>query len=171
MYDYAANLTKIEKELAKARAKVVQLGEDLENCIRLALQAKQNYDEEIAGLSKELVILENKMGQQVKYFKIEREHCYNVLNQLEGNSINLQNQRDQALLLVEARKEQIRLMCQNQTITKFRIWEIADYTARKCNKCEDMTKDMFFDTVLDFARKVMANLQVLHAEIGARPTQ
>lgn len=63
MYDHVVDLTKAEKELAKARERIIQLGKDLEECMRLAHQAKQIYDEEVASLRKELVVLENEMGQ------------------------------------------------------------------------------------------------------------
>lgn len=82
MFDHATDLTKTKKEIARARERIVQLGEDFENRLRLACQAKQNHEEEVAGLRKDLAILENKMSQQVKDFKAEREHYYNLLNQL-----------------------------------------------------------------------------------------
>lgn len=52
----------------------------MENHIWLARETKQNYEEEVNGLRKYLVILENEMGEQVKDFGIEREHFYNLLN-------------------------------------------------------------------------------------------
>lgn len=98
----------------------------------LARQAKQNYDEEVACLRKELVVLENEMGQQVKDFKTEREHCYELLNKLEGEVMNLQNQKDGTVQVLEAREQQIMQLLRDQNVTQFRIKEIADYTTRKC---------------------------------------
>lgn len=140
MYNYAADLTKTEKQLVRARERIVQLGEYLENHIWLARETKQNYEEEVNGLRKYLVILENEMGEQVKDFGIEREHFYNLLNQLERNAVDIQRYKDHAQLLVEARDEHITLMRQDKKIKQFRIREIADYTTKKCNDCEQMTK-------------------------------
>lgn len=91
VFDHVAHLAKTEKELARFRERIVQLGKDLENRLRLAGQAKQNHEEDVVGLRKDLVILENEMGQQIKDFTAKREHCYNLLNQLEGNVIDIQN--------------------------------------------------------------------------------
>lgn len=72
--------------------------------------------------------------------------------------------------VLEAREQQIRQLLRDRSIIKFRIKEIADETAMKCNG-EDMTKAMFFASVLDFARKVMVNLKFYHAELAAKPAQ
>lgn len=62
MFDHATDLIKTEKELARVRERIIQLGEDLEDCLRLACQAKQSHEEKVVGLRKDLVILENEIG-------------------------------------------------------------------------------------------------------------
>lgn len=69
VHDYAADLTKAEEDLAKARAKL-EKGEKEQ--ARSAHQLKQIYDREVTILRKKLATLENKMGQQTKDFKTER---------------------------------------------------------------------------------------------------
>jgi len=44
---------------------------------------KEKYDNEVAGLKKRVIAMENKMIKQAKDFKVEREHCYTSLAQLE----------------------------------------------------------------------------------------
>lgn len=78
--DYDVILAKIEKELKKARERVIQLGEDMENLLSLAYQSKQNHDEEIRGLRNELNTVEESMSRQSKEFEAERGHCYELLN-------------------------------------------------------------------------------------------
>lgn len=80
MYYYAGDLTKTEKELGRVRERITQLGEDMENCLRLARQKNQNHEEEVYGLRKYMNVLENEMGRQVEDFRAEREHCYILLN-------------------------------------------------------------------------------------------
>ncbi|XP_070034453.1 uncharacterized protein [Nicotiana tomentosiformis] len=152
VHDYATDLTKAEKDLAKARARMVQLGKDVEEQTRLARQAKQSYNKEVAILRKELATLENEMGQQVKDFKTEREHCYALINKLEENVLNLQNRNNIAMQVVEVREQQIGRLLQEKGSIKLRIKKIAYYTDMKCNECENMTKAMFFASVLSFAR-------------------
>lgn len=62
MIYYDSILQKIEKELDKAYERIIQLGEDTENHLRLSRQAKQNHDEKIFGLRKELSALEEAMS-------------------------------------------------------------------------------------------------------------
>jgi len=50
-----------------------------------------------------------------------------------------------------------------------RIKEIVDYVVMKCHECEDMTKSMFFATVMNFVRQVMVDLEYLQEEIACRP--
>ncbi|XP_016502982.1 uncharacterized protein LOC107821094 [Nicotiana tabacum] len=121
VHDYATDLTKAEKDLAKARARMVQLGKDVEEQTRLARQAKQSYNKEVAILRKELATLENEMGQQVKDFKTEREHCYALINKLEENVLNLQNRNNMAMQVVEVREQQIGRLLQEKGAIKLRI--------------------------------------------------
>lgn len=59
---YDVILAKTQKELEKDRERIIQLGEDMKNLLRLAQQAKQNHDEEIFGLRKDLNAFEEAMS-------------------------------------------------------------------------------------------------------------
>lgn len=87
------------------------------------------------------------MSRQSKEFEAESEHYYNFLNRLEGDVVNLQNHKYGALQLVQDREQQINRLFLDQRDTKTRTQEIADYTSKKCNDCEKMTKAMFLATV------------------------
>lgn len=60
VHDYAADLTKAEEDLAKARAKLVIRAEEK---ARSAHQLKQRYDREVTILRKKLAALKNEMVQ------------------------------------------------------------------------------------------------------------
>lgn len=56
-------------------------------------------------MRKDLGALEEAMRGHTRAFEAEREHRYNLLNNLEGDMVNLQNQKDEALQLVQAREQ------------------------------------------------------------------
>lgn len=91
MHDYGFDLTKAEKDLLNAQAK---LAKSAEEHARLAHQLKQKYDKEVAILQKKLVALENEMVKQIKDFKTEREHCYTLIYQLQESLQQLQDQNN-----------------------------------------------------------------------------
>ena len=78
--DYSFDLNKEESELAKARK---QLAKNADERARLVKQLKEKYDDEVARLKKRAITMENKMMKHAKDFKVEREHCYMALAQLE----------------------------------------------------------------------------------------
>ncbi|XP_070057481.1 uncharacterized protein [Nicotiana tomentosiformis] len=100
VHDYGFDLTKAEKDLLNAQAK---LAKSAEEHARLAHQLKQKYDKEVAILQKKLVALENEMVKQIKDFKTEREHCYALIYQLQESLQQLQDQNNTDTQVLEAR--------------------------------------------------------------------
>ncbi|XP_070014190.1 uncharacterized protein [Nicotiana sylvestris] len=78
--DYNFDLNKAESELAKTQK---QLAKNAYERVRLVKQLRERYDDEVAGLKKRVIATENKTIKQAKDFKVEREHCYTTLAQLE----------------------------------------------------------------------------------------
>ncbi|XP_070018222.1 uncharacterized protein [Nicotiana sylvestris] len=78
--DYNFDLNKAESELAKAQK---QLAKNADERVRLVKQLRERYDDEVTRLKKRVIATENKMIKQAKNFKVEREHCYTALAQLE----------------------------------------------------------------------------------------
>lgn len=73
--------------------------------------------------------------------------------------------------MLEARAQQIGRLLQEKGVIRMRIKEIADYVVMKCHECEDMTKSMFFASVMTFVRQVMVDLDHLQEDIARRPVQ
>ncbi|XP_070034893.1 uncharacterized protein [Nicotiana tomentosiformis] len=105
------------------------------------------------------------MVQQIKDFIVEREHCYTLISRLEEDIQQLQEQNHTATQVLEARSQQIGRLLQEKGVIRMRIKEIVDYVAMKCHECEDMTRSMFFASVMSFVRQVMADLEYLQEEI------
>lgn len=74
----------LKKALDKAKEKIGQLEKGVDNHLRLAHQVKQSHDEKVFVLRKELGDLEEALSRQSKEFEAEREHCYALLNKIEG---------------------------------------------------------------------------------------
>nr|XP_009597582.1 cingulin-like [Nicotiana tomentosiformis] len=91
VHDYDFDLTKAERDLLNAQAKLTKSAEEH---ARLAHQLKQKYDKEVAILQKKLVALENEMVKQIKDFKTEREHFYALIYQLQESMQQLQDQNN-----------------------------------------------------------------------------
>ncbi|XP_075105025.1 LOW QUALITY PROTEIN: uncharacterized protein LOC107765109 [Nicotiana tabacum] len=104
VHDYSFDLTKAERDLFNAQAR---LAKGAEEDARLAHQLKQKYDKEVAILQKKLVALENEMIKQTKDFKTEREHCYALIYQLQESLKQLQDQSNTDTQVLEARAQQI----------------------------------------------------------------
>ncbi|XP_070055120.1 uncharacterized protein [Nicotiana tomentosiformis] len=102
VHDYGFDLTKAEKDLLNAQAK---LAKSAEEHARLAHQLKQKYDKEVAILQKKLVALENEMVKQIKDFKTEREHCYALIYQLQESLQQLQDQNNIDTQVLEAQAQ------------------------------------------------------------------
>ncbi|XP_070025374.1 uncharacterized protein [Nicotiana sylvestris] len=102
--DYSFDLNKAESELAKARK---QLAKNAEERVRLVKQLRERYDYEVAGLKKRVISTENKIIKQAKDFKVEREHCYTTLAQLEIDLQQLQEQNHVAEQTSEDKAQQI----------------------------------------------------------------
>nr|XP_009804395.1 PREDICTED: uncharacterized protein LOC104249624 [Nicotiana sylvestris] len=107
--EYGFDLNKAEGELARARTK---LAKNAEERARLVKQLKEKYNNEVAGLKKRVITIENKMIKQAKDFKDEREHCYTSMAQLERDLQQLQEQNQVADQTLEARAQQIRRLLQ-----------------------------------------------------------
>nr|XP_009608940.1 uncharacterized protein LOC104102811 isoform X2 [Nicotiana tomentosiformis] len=168
VHDYSFDLTKAERDLFNAQAR---LAKGAEEHPRLAHQLKQKYDKEVAILQKKLVALENKMIKQTKDFKAEREHCYALIYQLQESMHQLQDQNNTDAQVLEARAQQIGRLLQEKGVIRMRIKEIADYVVMKCHECEDMTRSMFFASVMIFVRQVMVDLDRLQEDIARRPVR
>ncbi|XP_070053530.1 uncharacterized protein [Nicotiana tomentosiformis] len=168
VHDYAADLTKAERDLLNAQAK---LAKGAEEQARLAHQLKQKYDKEVAILQKRMVALENEMVKQTKDFKAEREHCYALIYQLQESMQQLQDQNNTDAQVLEARAQQIGRLLPEKGVIRMRIKEIADYVVMKCHECEDMTSSMFFASVMTFIRQVMVDLDHLQEDIAHRPVR
>ncbi|XP_070037170.1 uncharacterized protein [Nicotiana tomentosiformis] len=123
VHDYGFDLTKAERDLLNAQAK---LAKSAEEHARLTHRLKQKYDKQVAILQKKLVALENKM---------------------------LQDQNNTDAQVLEARAQQIGRLLQEKGVIRMRIKEIADYVVMKCHECEDMTRPMFFAFVMTFVRQ------------------
>nr|XP_033512404.1 uncharacterized protein LOC117277092 [Nicotiana tomentosiformis] len=109
------------------------------------------------------------MVQQTKDFKAQREHCYTLISRLEEDIQQLQDQNHTVTHVLEARSQQIGRLLQEKGVIRMRIKEIVDYVAMKCHECEDMTRSMFFASVITFVRQVMDDLEYLQEEIARRP--
>jgi len=57
---------------------------------------------------------------------------------------------------------------QEKGIIREMVRRIADYIMMKCNDCEDMTRSMFFATVI-FVRQIMDDLYRLQNDMACRP--
>ncbi|XP_070013781.1 uncharacterized protein [Nicotiana sylvestris] len=102
--EYNFDMNKAESELTRARK---QLAENSAERARLVKQLKEKYDNEVAGLNKRVITEENKMIKQAKDFRVEREHCYTTLAQLEIDLQQLQEQNHMADQTLEDRAQQI----------------------------------------------------------------
>ncbi|XP_070002277.1 uncharacterized protein [Nicotiana sylvestris] len=100
--NYSFYLNKAESELARAQK---QLAKNVDERVCLVKQLIERYDDEVAGLKKRVIAMENKMIKQAKDFKVEREHCYTTLTQLEIELQQLQEQNYVAKQTLEARAQ------------------------------------------------------------------
>ncbi|XP_070002061.1 uncharacterized protein [Nicotiana sylvestris] len=123
--EYGFDLNKAEGELAKARTK---LAKNTEERARLVKQLKEKYDNEVAGLKKRVIAVENKMIKQAKDFKAKKEHCYTSMDQLERDLQQLQEQNQVAEQSLEARTQQMGRLLQEKGVIRERVRRIADYT-------------------------------------------
>ncbi|XP_019227420.1 PREDICTED: uncharacterized protein LOC109208724 [Nicotiana attenuata] len=161
--EYGSDLNKAEGELARARTK---LAKNAEERARLVKQLKEEYDNEVAGSKKRVIIVENKMIKQAKDFKAEREHCYAAMARLERDLQQLQEQNQVAEQTLEGRAKQIGHLLQEKGVIGERVRRITDYIAMKCSSCEDMTRSMFFATIMTFVRQIMEDLYHLQGDLA-----
>lgn len=131
---------------------------------------KEKYNDEVTGLKKRVIATENKMIKQAKDFKVEREHCYTTLAQLEIDLQKLQEQNQVAERTLEVRAQHIGRLLQEKGVIRERIRNIADYIVIKCQICEDMTRTTFFKAVLTFVKQIMSDLDRLQRDLAYRPT-
>ncbi|XP_070022436.1 uncharacterized protein [Nicotiana sylvestris] len=150
--EYSFDLNKAEGKLARARK---QLAKIVEERARPVKQLKERYDNEVAGLKKRVVTIEDKMIKRAKEFKAKRKHCYTEMAQLERDLQQLQEQNQAAEQTLEARARQIGRLLQEKGVIRERVKKIADYITMKCSGCEDMTRSMFFAPVMTFVHRIM----------------
>ncbi|XP_070029634.1 spindle pole body component 110-like [Nicotiana sylvestris] len=160
------DLEKSEGSLVRARA---QLAKNAEGRTEFVRQLKRKYDGEVTNLKKKLTTLENEMSKQKKSFKIEREHCYDLMSQLEEDMQQLQGQSHHDTQVLEARSQQIGCLLQEKGIIRERVRAIANYIVMKCHECEDMTRTTFFAAVMTFVRQIMSDLDRLQGDLAHRP--
>ncbi|XP_070002904.1 uncharacterized protein [Nicotiana sylvestris] len=118
--DCSFNLNKAESELAWARK---QLAKNAYERAHLVKQLKEKYDNEVAGLKKRVITMENKTIRQAKDFKAEREQCYTTMARLERDLQQLQEQNQVAKQTLEARTEQIERLLQEKGVIRERVME------------------------------------------------
>ncbi|XP_070029721.1 uncharacterized protein [Nicotiana sylvestris] len=147
--NYEDGLQKAEIELAKAQARLAKSTERRASFIQ---QMKERYERGVTSWEKAIGNLEGEMAKQAKNFKAEREHCYTVMARLEEDLWHLQEQNHAAIQVLEVRSRQIGRLLQEKGITRERVRRIADYITMKCSACKDMTRSMFFATVMIFVR-------------------
>ena len=109
------------------------------------------------------------MDKQAKNFEAEREHCYALMARLERDLQQLQEQNQVAEWTLEAKTEQIGRLLQEKGVIRERVKMVANYIAMKCSSCEDMTRSMFFATVMIFVRQVMEDLYHLQGGLASWP--
>ena len=83
----------------------------------------------------------------------------------------LQGQSHHDTQVLEARSQEIRRLLQEKGIIRERVRAIVDYIFMKCHECEDITKSMFFASVMTFVRQVMVDLDHLQEDIARRPVR
>lgn len=96
-----------------------------------------------------------KKVKQEKDFKVEREHCYTIIAQLEKDLQQFQELNRVAEQTLEARAQQIGRLLQEKGAIRERLLMIADYITVECSHCEDLTRSMFFSTAMTFGCLVM----------------
>ncbi|XP_070013127.1 uncharacterized protein [Nicotiana sylvestris] len=74
------DLEKSEASLARARAQLIK---NAEGKVEFVRQLKRKYEGTITDLKKKLTTLENEVAKQARNFKAEREHCYDLMSQME----------------------------------------------------------------------------------------
>lgn len=130
---------------------------------------KERYERGVTGWEKAIGNLEGEMAKQAKNFKAEREHCYALMARLEEDLRHLQEQNHAATQVLEARSRQTGCLLQEKGIMRERVRIIADYITMKCSACEDMTRSMFFATVMIFVRQIMEEFYRLQDDMASRP--
>ncbi|XP_070015088.1 uncharacterized protein [Nicotiana sylvestris] len=166
VHDNGFELEKTEAELGKARA---ELDKSMEGWASFVRQLKEMYGKGIVGLKKKVDVLENQMTNQARDFKVEREHGYALMSQLEKNLQQFEEKNYTIEQVLEDRSQQIGRLLQEKGIIRERVRRIADYIVMKCNKCKDMTLSMFFASVMIFVRQIMDELFCLQEDMAHMP--
>ncbi|XP_070009768.1 spindle pole body component 110-like [Nicotiana sylvestris] len=78
--EYQDDLEKSEASLAKVWA---QLAENAKGRTQFVQQMKRKYKGTITSVKRKIVTLENEAAKQTKDFKADREHCYDLMAQME----------------------------------------------------------------------------------------
>ncbi|XP_070007730.1 uncharacterized protein [Nicotiana sylvestris] len=97
------DLEKSEANLAKVRA---QWAKEAGELAKFVQQMKRKYEGTIS-LKRKMTTLENEAAKQAKDFKADREHCYNLVAQMEEEMQQLQNQHLHDTQVLEARNQQV----------------------------------------------------------------
>ncbi|XP_070004720.1 uncharacterized protein [Nicotiana sylvestris] len=82
------DLEKSEANLAKVRAQWAKEAEEREKFMQ---QMKRKYEGTITSMKRKMTTLENEVAKQAKDFKADREHCYDLMAQMEEEIQQLQN--------------------------------------------------------------------------------
>ncbi|XP_070010882.1 uncharacterized protein [Nicotiana sylvestris] len=165
--DYEDDLQKAESELAKARARLAKSAEGRATFVQ---QMKERYEKGVTGWEKAISNLEGEIDKQAKKFKVKREHCYALMARLERDLQQLHEQNQVAERNLEAKTQQIGSLLQEKGVIRERVKRVATYITMKCSSCEDMTRSMFFATVMIFVCRVMEDLYHLQEDLASWPT-
>jgi len=132
---------------------------------------KRKYEGTITSLKREVTTLENEAAKQDKDFKADREHCYDLIAQMEEEMQQLQNQHLHDTQVLEGRNQQVGRLLQEKGRIQERIRTIADYIIVKCQACEDMTHTTFFAAVMTFVRQIKSDLERLQRDLAYRSVE
>ncbi|XP_070022296.1 uncharacterized protein [Nicotiana sylvestris] len=97
-------MEKSEANLAKVRA---QWAKEAEEWAKFVQQMKRKYEGTITSLKRKMTTLENEVAKQAKDIKADREHCYDLIAQIEEEMQQLQNQHLHDTQVLEARDQQV----------------------------------------------------------------
>ncbi|XP_070005400.1 uncharacterized protein [Nicotiana sylvestris] len=160
------DLEKSEANLAKVGA---QWAKKAEERAKFVQQMKRKYEGTITSLKRKMTTLENEVAKKAKDFKADREHCYDLMAQMEEEMQQLQNRHLYDTQVLEAQNQQVGRLLQEKGRIRERVRVIADYIVVKCQACEDMNRTTFSAAVMTFVRQIMSDLERLQRDLAYRP--
>ncbi|XP_070014102.1 tropomyosin-2-like [Nicotiana sylvestris] len=145
IYNLTQKVRDLEDDLQKIEAELAdaraKLAKNAEGWASFVRQLKEKYDKGMVSIKKKL----EKDLQQLQ----EKSHA--------------------AEQVLDARSQQIGQLLQEKGIIRERVRRIADYIVMKCNECEDMTRSMFFASVMFFVQQIKDELFRLQEDMAQRP--